>query len=236
MTNANPSVNPANEGTLVGTFRHIFGKLLQDVNGMLPARVIAFDRNANRVQVQPMIAVLTTDRQQVSRAQLASLPVLQIGGGGMMMNFNLKEGDFGWIMASDRDISLFLQSYSEAKPNTERKCNFADSLFVPDVMTGYTIADEDAENAVWQTLDGTTRQALWPNFFKITAPNGLGINAQPDSHLIFDMASTTKASHPWPNMTATQMNAISGQPGDVVYNTTQNSPYYWRDGHGWHPL
>lgn len=208
MTNANPSVNPANEGTLVGTFRHIFGKLLQDVNGMLPAQVIAFNRTQNRVQVQPLIAVLTTDRQQVSRAQLASLPVLQIGGGGMIMNFNLNPGDLGWIMASDRDISLFLQSYNEAKPNTERKCNFADSLFVPDVMTGYTIAPEDAENAVWQTLDGTTRLALWEQFFKLTAPQGLGINTQPDDNAIFDMASTTKASLPWPRMTEGQRDAI----------------------------
>ena len=218
MSNANPSVNPADLGTLTGAFRHIFSKMLQDVNGMLPARVIAFDRNTNRVQVQPMIAVLTTDKQQVSRAQIASLPVLQIGGGGMIMNFNLVNGDLGWIMASDRDISLFLQSYSETKPNTERKCNFADSLFIPDVMTGYTINPEDATNAVWQTLDGTTRLSLWQEFFKLTAPRGLGINTQPHTSSILDLDSTTKSSSPWPKMTLAQRNAIpSPQEGDAVW-------------------
>lgn len=224
MSNANPSVNPADLGTLTGAFRHIFGKMLQDVNGMLPARVIAFDRTTNRVQVQPMIAVLTTDKQQVSRAQIASLPVLQIGGGGMIMNFNLFNGDLGWIMASDRDISLFLQSYSETRPNTERKCNFSDSLFVPDVMTNYTIAEEDAEHSVWQTNNSNTRIAIWPEFFKLTALRGLGINAQPNQNVIFDMGSSTKASRPWPRMTTSQRDAIpSPQEGMAVWNTTTHS-------------
>lgn len=222
--NNNPSIDPANEGTLTGTFRQVFSKLLQDVNGMLPARVIAFDRTTNRVQVQPLINVLTTDGGTVGRAQVASIPVAQIGGGGHILNFNLVTGDLGWILASDRDISLFLQSYSQQRPNTERKCNFADSLFIPDVMTGFTIADEDALNAVFQLKNSTVRVALWPEFVKITAPRGLGINIQPNANAIFDMASTTKASLPWPRMTTSQRNAIpSPISGMAVWNTSTNS-------------
>lgn len=169
--NANPSIDPANEGTLTGAFRQIFGKLLQDVNGMLPARVIAFDRTTNRVQVQPLISVLTTDGNTVARAQIASIPVFQIGGGGHILNFNLVTGDLGWILASDRDISLFLQSYSAQKPNTERKCNFADSLFIPDVMRNYTIAGEDSDNVVLQNLNGSVKISLSQTTVKISAPN-----------------------------------------------------------------
>jgi hypothetical protein len=216
--NNNPSIDPANEGSLVGTLRTVFGKLLQDVNGMLPARVIAYDRVTNRAQVQPMIAVLTTDGSQVPRAQIASLPVLQIGGGGHILDFNLVNGDLGWILASDRDISLFLQGYSQAKPNTERKCNFADSLFIPDVMKDIVIDAEDSANAVFQSKDSTVRVALWPEFVKLTAPRGLGINAQPHESSIFDMDSTTKSSSPWPKMTLGQRNAIpSPQEGDAVW-------------------
>lgn len=219
--NANPSVDPANEGTLTGAFRQIFGKLLQDVNGMLPAQVIAFDRTTNRVQVQPLISVLTTAGQTVGRAQIASLPVAQIGGGGHILNFNLVTGDLGWILANDRDISLFLQSYSAQRPNTERKCNFADSLFIPDVMTGFTISDEDALNAVFQAKNSDVRVSLWPEFVKITAPRGLGINIQPNANAIFDMASTNKASMPWPRMTTSQRNAIpSPVEGMAVWNIT----------------
>lgn len=170
MSYTQPSIDPADEGDLTGAFRHIFGKMMQNVDGMLPAKVIAYDRAQNRATVQPMIMLLTTSDKTVARAQIASVPVYQIGGGDFLLSFNIKPGDLGWIKASDRDISLFLQSYSQSAPNTIRKHNFSDSVFFPDVMKGYTIAGEDAENAVLQNLDGSVRIALWPTKVKITAP------------------------------------------------------------------
>ena len=87
-----------------------------------------------------------------------------------MLNFNLKAGNLGWVLASDRDISLFLQSYSQTPPNTARMFSFSDGLFIPDVMKGYTINAEDAENAVFSTVDGTIRIAISTTGVKITAP------------------------------------------------------------------
>lgn len=170
MSYTKPSIDPADEGNLTGAFRHIFSKMMQNVDGMLPAKVIAYDRAQNRATVQPMIMLLTTSDKTVPRAQIASVPVYQIGGGDFLLSFNIKPGDLGWIKASDRDISLFLQSYSQSAPNTIRKHNFSDSIFFPDVMKGYTIAGEDTANAVLQNLNGSVRIALWPNKVKITAP------------------------------------------------------------------
>lgn len=171
MTDQNqiPSRDPANDDSMTGLFRQVLDKHLQNTDDMLPAQVIAFNRQNNTVQVKPMIKVLTTSGQTVSRAQIIGLPVMQIGGGGMVLAFNLKPGDLGWIKANDRDISLFLQSWSEAAPNTLRKHSFSDAVFIPDVMHGWTIAGEDAESAVLQTLDGTMRIALWPDKIKLTA-------------------------------------------------------------------
>lgn len=160
MSNSNPSIDPALENTLAGAVSFAFDKMMQSTNGMLPAVVIAFDRPANRVQVQPQIAIVTTDGQQVSRAQIASLPVLVLGGGGFMLNFNIKPGDLGWILANDRDISGFLQTYAQSSPNTVRKNSFADALFIPDIMRNFTIADEDSANAVLQSTDGTVKVSL----------------------------------------------------------------------------
>ena len=167
---AQPSRNPANDGTMTGMLREVMGKMTQGLDDCLPATVVAFDRTSNRATVKPMVQVVTTKGEAVSRAQLVSVPVFQIGGGGFLLNFNLKPGDLGWIKASDRDTSLFLQQYSEQKPNTKRMHSFSDGLFFPDVMRGYTIDGEDAENAVLQTLDGTCRVAIWPDRVKITAP------------------------------------------------------------------
>lgn len=170
---AKPSIDPADEGTLTGTMRHVFNKMMQGVDGMLPARVVAFngDRNAPRVTVQPLVAVLTTEGKQVSRAQVQSLPVFQFGAGGFVLSFPIRAGDLGWILASDRDISTFLQGYAESRPNTLRRQSFADALFIPDVMRGYSIADADQERAVWQSTDGTVRISMSDNQIKIIAPD-----------------------------------------------------------------
>lgn len=170
MSNNNLSIDPALQNTLTGGVQFAFSKFMQNVNGMLPAKVVAFDRNANRVQVQPLIAIVTTDGSTVSRAQLASLPVMVLGAGNFMLNFNLNPGDIGWILANDRDISGFLQSYSESAPNTYRKNSFADAVFVPDVMHGFTIASEDAANVVLQSTDGTVKISLGTDKIKIMAP------------------------------------------------------------------
>lgn len=168
--NANPSKDPANDGTPVGMMRTILDKFLQNVDDMLPAIVVAYDRASNRAQVQPLMFVVSTAGERVQRAQVASVPVLQIGGGNFMLNFPLQSGDLGWIKASDRDISLFAQSGKNESPNTRRKHSFEDGLFIPDIMRGYTIAGEDASNAVLQNKTGTVRVSIWPNKVKITAP------------------------------------------------------------------
>ncbi len=171
MTNI-PSKNPANSsGDMSGGMREILAKFLQSsIDDMLPAKIVTYDRAKNRATVKPMIALVTTNGDNISRNQLASIPVLNIGGGGVILSFNLSPGDLGWIKASDRDIADFLKRYSESVPSTKRIHDFNNGLFIPDVMTGYTIDEEDEGNAVLQTLDGTVRVSLFPDKLKLTAP------------------------------------------------------------------
>ncbi|HIC0447210.1 TPA: Gp138 family membrane-puncturing spike protein [Escherichia coli] len=172
---AKPSQDPGNDGTMAGMLRSVFDKFVQQLDDMLPATVVSYDRLSNRACVQPMIAMVTTEKTRVTRAKLASVPVLNIGGGGYLLSFNLKPGDHGWIKASDRDISLYLQNLSEEQPNTKRKHSFEDGLFIPDSMK-FQIDPENMEHAVLQTLDGKTRIAVWPDKIKITAVGGLEVD------------------------------------------------------------
>ncbi len=166
---ATPSRDPADDGSLLGMARAILDKFLQGVDDMLPARVVAYDRAKNRATVVPLVKVLTTDNRQVQRAQIASVPVMQLGAGGVVLSLNLKPGDLGWIKANDRDISIVLQSYSDNAPNTLRKHSFQDAMFIPDVMHGIATVGEDAEHAVLQTLDGNCRVSIWPDRVKLSA-------------------------------------------------------------------
>ncbi len=171
MTNSPPSRNQAMDGSLAGLFELFRSKMLQNTDDMLPAKIIAYDRATNRAQVQPLIVMVTTDNQQLQRAQIASVPVLQIGGGNFVFSVPLQTGDLGWIKANDRDISLFKKTYEQSPPNTQRKHKFSDAVFIPDsFMRDVVINEEDEGNLVIQTINGSVRIALWPDKVKITAP------------------------------------------------------------------
>lgn len=237
MTAAAPSSrDPANKG-LLGAFRVAFDSVLQDVAGMLPARVVAYGRASNRVQVQPLINIVTTTGETQVRAQVMRIPVLQFAGGGMMMSFNLVPGDLGWIKANDRDISIFKQNYDLAQPNTKRLHSFEDAMFIPDVMTGYTIAEEDAGNAVVQTKDGTVCIAIWPSQVKQTAPNSCITDTKsytPHTSAVLDTQSTTRAFKV-PRMTHGQRDAIPSPIGGMIVYCTDFPPgfSFYVDGVGW---
>lgn len=169
--NAKPSMDPADQDSLVGTLRLAFRKMLMGVDGMLPARVIAYSRSPNNVAtVQPMVMIGDTGGNKMSRAQIENIPVLTLGGGGFLMSFNIKPGDLGWIMASDRDISLFMQGLREDWPNTKRIKSFSDGLFIPDAMRGWALAGEDDENVVLQSTDGSIKISVGENFIKLKHP------------------------------------------------------------------
>ena len=170
-TNAPPSRNQAMDGTLMGAFSLFEAKLLQNMEDMLPAIVIAYDRTTNRAQVQPLIVMVNTRNEQIERAQIASVPVFQPGGGGFVISTPIQTGDIGWIKANDRDISFFKKNYAQAAPNTQRKHTFSDGVFIPDsFMRDVVINEEDATNLVIQNLAGTVRIAIWADKVKITAP------------------------------------------------------------------
>lgn len=157
---ANPSRDPANDDSLLGMARSVLDKFLQGVDDMLPARVVSYDRASNRATVVPIVKLLTTDNRQVARAQVASVPVFQYGGGGFALSVNLKPGDLGWIKANDRDISIVMQAYRDNAPNTLRKHSFQDAMFYPDAMRGIVTAGDESENMTLQSLDGTTRVSV----------------------------------------------------------------------------
>lgn len=156
MSQSNPSLNPADSDTLAGVLQHVLRKASMSDDSMLPAKVIRYDREENRVQVQFMITMITTDDIQIPRAQIASIPVLLLGGGNFSLSFPLNPGDLGWVLANDRDISLFLQSMAQSPPNSDRVKNFSDSVFIPDSMKSYNYSDAKKDYVVLQSKDGST--------------------------------------------------------------------------------
>lgn len=166
-----PNLDPAHSGSLAGQMKQALRNFLMTVDDMLPARVVSYNDQTNRADLQPLVMMGTTDGRKIPRAPVRGVPVLRIGGGGFFVRFPLKPGDFGWIKANDRDISLILQSQGgQDWPNTERLHSFSDAVFIPDTVRGWVIAGEDADAMVIQSMDGTTRISLSDGRVKVTAP------------------------------------------------------------------
>lgn len=166
---------PGQDESLSGTMRALFKMHGQNVDNLIPAKVVNYDRANNIATVQPQIMYQDTQDQQHSRGQLANIPVISLGGGGFTINFPLVNGDFGWILAADRDFTLFLQAMKESEPNTQRQHSFSDSWFIPDVFRQYTINSADSNAMVIQSLDGTTRISIRAGEIDIIAPSAVKV-------------------------------------------------------------
>lgn len=163
MAEQEPSKNPADaEGGLIGLLRVAILKAQQSQDGQLPGVVMSYDRASNTAQIQPSIVVVGTEGQILQRAPIASVPVLALAGGNFTLRFPVKAGDAGWIEASDRDISLYMQAAAKqiTKPNSKRMHSFSDGRFVPDSFGKAVIASDNFERVVLQTLDGETYIAV----------------------------------------------------------------------------
>lgn len=153
-----PNTDSADEGSMAGVLRAFLQAFVRDeLNDMLPARVVSYDKGSNRAVIQPLVMIGTTSGGKVARAQQASVPVFRFGGGGFFIAMPLKAGDFGWLKANDRDMSLVMQRGGlEDYPNTKRLHSFNDAMFFPDTLKDWAIDGKNADALVIQSMDGGT--------------------------------------------------------------------------------
>ena len=153
----NPNVS-SEKGDLTSNIRLFFESFVKEnLDDMLPCKVVAHNRVINRVDLQPLIMLKATDGSKINRQIIKNIPVFRFGGGGFFISVPIKVGDFGWIKANDRDISLMIQSGGKADiPNTKRLHSFNDGLFFPDTLKDWVIDGKNANALVISSLDGST--------------------------------------------------------------------------------
>lgn len=182
-----PNYNESNKSSFSGILEEVLKNYSLNLENVLPAVVVSHDRATNTVVVTPAINMIGTDGEPIQRANL-TLPVHVFGGGGIVISAPLQSGDTGWIIASDRDITLFKQSLKVSNPNTYRTHKFAFGFFVPDKIKGFTVQSGDDSAFLIQTLDGSTRIALSDGLVKINT----GGNIQAECSSLTITASSCK--------------------------------------------
>lgn len=161
---------------LTGAFNVMINHINKKMQNSLPVKVTKVSSDRKFVNVQPQILVVDSEGGTIIRAEIKGIPVVTPGGGNFLISFNISVGDLGWIESSDRDISLFKQSYEQSKPNTRRMHDFSDARFVPDIMTNFTIDAEDSDSMVIQNRDGSVKISLNSSRIKMQSPSDIEIN------------------------------------------------------------
>lgn len=168
ITKTIPAYNPADVNTLDGLNNALQDKIFMNMEKVLPGIVQSYDRNTNRATIQPAITGIASQGQKVAREPLINIPVFSMAGGGIVLSFPLKQGDTGWLIAADRNISIFKQNLEESAPNDYRKHTFQDSFFLPDKINDLSISNEDDGALVIQTTDGSAKFTLGASGINIT--------------------------------------------------------------------
>lgn len=151
-----PSIPAADESSLTGVLKTAINKAMQSFDVMLPVEVVAYDRATNRATVKHLVQMQGSDGEKVSRANVASVRVHQPGNAKFSVSLPIKPGDKGWILAADRDISIFQQGLKEDAPNTQRMHSFQDGLFMPDAMTQGDAPAGQGDRVVIGSVSGST--------------------------------------------------------------------------------
>ena len=223
MESQEANFNPANSGSISGILSEILKNFGYTLENSIPAVVKSYNRNTNVAVVQPAINNITTGNE-VLPYDTMSLPVFNYGAGDIVINFPLKEGNTGWIVACDKDSSLFLQSLKVSNPNTFIRHKFSFGFFIPDKVHGASISQADDGLLVIQTLDGKTKICLGENYINVvseenidvTTKDTLTINAD---HIIVNASSDLTITTP--NTTITSDIDITGditEAGDISIN------------------
>lgn len=124
-----------------------------NLNVCLPAIVKKYNSTTNTVTLQLAIQAVLTNNKFIDMPQIFDIPVLELGGKNLSVKIPLQEGDTGIVVFCDRDITLFKQEKKNTQPNTLRKHDLSDGIFIP-MRFGNSGA---TDNISIESADGNTK-------------------------------------------------------------------------------
>ena len=175
MTQSIPSYNPADTTSMAGAMRIFADYLLNLIECCQPCVVQSIDYATNTVIVKPAINISTTVGEYVQR-DVIKLTAWRFASGGFLIHYPINVGDTGWMIAGDKDTSLFKQEKKVADPNTNLSHQYSQGFFIPDKINGFPVSNDDQGRLVFQNQAGTERISIGASDTKIYSTN-LSINA-----------------------------------------------------------
>lgn len=202
-----------------GTLRKAFRELMKDSSTAIAGHVVAFDISNQLAQLQ--IGILGEDRKgnQVKPEVIIECPVQFSGGGGWSVEHELKPGDEGIIIFSQRCLDAWIQTGGIAENPTARFHDKQDAFFIPGARSkpnviqdfqndGIRLRNTDASVYHWLKSDGTIESVNGSGYIKLLSSGVADING-------FTIQPTGAAQSPVsvtsPTMTAITSLTVDGK-------------------------
>jgi len=87
-----------------------------------------------RVNVLPLVQMVDGIKRTTDHVTVNNLPYMRVVGGKRAIIMDPKEGDIGFVVSADRDISGVKEKKDTAPPGSLRTFNIADGMFVGAVI------------------------------------------------------------------------------------------------------
>lgn len=164
-----PSYNPADIQSRAGLLEFFGSKLKSSIQKVTPARVVTYNRQSNRAEVQILALDVTSTGAKLKAKPIPNIPVLILAGGGFTLSFPVTSGQLGWLIAADVDISTFKTQLDTFTPAGYRQHQYEDAFFIPASIGGITSGQGEENAVILSSADGTTKITLTNGQAVITA-------------------------------------------------------------------
>lgn len=112
-------------------FTTLFKRLAsEEIDTMLPAVIEAYDSSKRKATVKPVVNRKYKDNESSEYPSIPNVPVIMPSGGGALLKFPIKQGDFVLLVTSKVEIANFLKQGKQVDALDSIKFNISSSVAI----------------------------------------------------------------------------------------------------------
>ena len=160
------SVNSQMYRTDIGAaLRYLISYIRATSESVMPAMILEYDRESHKATIQPLVKIKVEENNKyrfLDRPPIKDISVRNIFIGGFSIDFPLKKGDTGWLIAADRDCTIAKERNSSSDPSlnegpqeplTDETHMYQFGFFIPDNWGKSNIPSIYKDDLLISTID-----------------------------------------------------------------------------------
>lgn len=183
------TLTPYDQNNEYAIISYVCRGLISRLNTMKPVQVLAVHPGSGlappTVDVQPLVSQIDGNGYPIPHGTITGLPIFRLQAGPFAVILDPAVGDFGFVVAADRDMSTAKMAPGFVTPATPRQFDIADGIYVGGCFnaaptsylrftsTGFTIFDGVNHNQIQSISTGVnivTLGTLMVNGVPVTVP------------------------------------------------------------------